>query len=308
MPEPTRVATATERQIVLGAAAGVCSAALFGISAPAAKLLLPRVDAWMLAALLYLGAGTGLAFVRILRPGTGRETTGRGLQRSDAPLLIAIAAIGGGLGPVLMLVGLRHLSGVAGSLLLNLEAVFTMLLAVTMFRERLSSLELTAALIVLAGAVLLSVGAGQFRADLLGVLGVSGACLAWGVDNNLTARLSHRNPVDLVRFKALTAGIGNLVLALIAGRSMPTPRTIALSLGVGFVCYGVSIVLDVYALRYIGAAREAAFFATAPFAGAVAAIPMLGERFAPDQTIAGLVMMLGVALLITARRRAGSTA
>ena len=293
------------RDTSIGAAAGLSSAVLFGISAPLAKLLLPRVDAWMLAALLYIGAGAGLAAIRVI--GSRTRGGGTGLRRADVPLLIAIAAIGGGIGPVLMLVGLGHLSGVAGSLLLNLEAVFTMVLAVTIFGEHLSLLELVAAALVVGGAALLSAGGGQFHAELVGVMSVAGACLAWGVDNNLTARLSHRNPLALVRFKALTAGFGNLALALVAGHRFPTAATIAVSLGVGFVCYGLSIVLDVYALRYVGAARESAFFATAPFAGAVAAIPLLGERFVRQEAMAGLVMVVGVSLLIAARRVAAAT-
>jgi drug/metabolite transporter (DMT)-like permease len=187
-----------------------------------------------------------------------------GLGGRDLPLLLGIAIIGGGIGPVLMLVGLRHLSGVAGALLLNPEVVFTALLAVTAFGERLTRLEGIAAAIIIAGAVMISAGGGTFRAESGGVLAITAACLSWGVDNNLTAKVSRRNAVDLVRFKALTAGIGNLAIATIAGRPIPSARLVATALGIGFVCYGVSIVLDVYALRFVGAARKAAFFATAP--------------------------------------------
>jgi drug/metabolite transporter (DMT)-like permease len=123
------------------------------------------------------------------------------------------------------------------------------------------------------------------------------------VDNNLTAKMSRRNAVDLVRFKALTAGIGNLAIATMVGRPLPSARLVATALGIGFVCYGVSIVLDVYALRFLGAAREAAFFATAPFAGAVAAVPLLGEAIGARDVSAATVMAPGVALLIAARRR-----
>jgi drug/metabolite transporter (DMT)-like permease len=290
---------------VAGAISGLASAALFGISAPMAKLLLPRVDPWVLAGLLYAGAGTGLVGFRIVQKLVGARNgqLRRRLQRRDTPLLLAIAIIGGGVGPVLMLVGLRHLSGVAGALLLNLEAVFTALLAVTFFGERLTGMESIAVAIVIAGAVLISASGGPFRAELRGALAIAAACLAWGLDNNLTARLSGRNPVDLVQFKALTAGAGNLVLALAAGRAIPGLMVIVVALAVGFVCYGISIVLDVYALRYVGAARESAFFATAPFSGAIAAVPLLGERVRLHEVGSGLVMGAGVALLIAARRQ-----
>jgi drug/metabolite transporter (DMT)-like permease len=131
----------------LGAVSGVVSAALFGISAPLAKLLLPHVDPWVLAGLLYLGAGVGLTLVRaVQRVGTwGSADARERLRGHDWRLLIAIAAIGGGAGPLLLLTGLRHVSGVAGALLLNLEGVFTMLLAVSVFRERLTRREALAA-------------------------------------------------------------------------------------------------------------------------------------------------------------------
>jgi drug/metabolite transporter (DMT)-like permease len=110
--------------------------------------------------------------------------------------------------------------------------------------------------------------------------------------------------VNLVQFKALTAGAGNLALATAAGHGWPTARVAGLSLAVGCVCYGLSIVLDVYALRFVGAARESAYFATAPFAGAIAAVPLLGERAAPRDVVGGMLMALGVAMLILVRRHA----
>jgi drug/metabolite transporter (DMT)-like permease len=159
---------------------GLASAALFGVSAPLAKLLLPRIDTWVLAGLLYVGAGVGLLIVRGLR---GRSHAAGahdddGLGGRDLPLLLGIAIIGDGIGPVLMLVGLRHLSGVAGALLLNLDAVFTALLAVTAFGERLTRLEGIAAAIIIAGAVMISAGGGTFRAESRGVLAIKAACLS----------------------------------------------------------------------------------------------------------------------------------
>jgi len=293
----------SNRDYVIGAICGLASAVLFGVSAPIAKLLLSRVGPWVLAGLLYCGAGSGLLLFRFIQRLTSSRTAGprEGFDRGDRMRLAAIAAIGGGVGPVLMLFGLRHLSGVAGALLLNLEAVFTVLLAVTMFRERLTGLEAAATAVVIAGAVVISASGGPVRAELLGALAVAGACLAWGVDNNLTARLSRRNAVDLVQFKTLTAGAGNLIMALGAGRAVPDLTLVGIALVVGFVCYGLSIVLDVLALRYIGAARESAFFATAPFAGALAAVPLLGEHVQTHELTGGAVMAVGVVLLLVTR-------
>jgi drug/metabolite transporter (DMT)-like permease len=140
-------------------------------------------------------------------------------------------------------------SSVGGALLLNFEAVFTALLAVTVFGERLTRLELCAMAVVIIGAVLLSGRGGSIEGQPIGFAAGGAACLAWGTDNNLTARLSGRNAVDLVRFKALMAGAGDLVLAIGAGHTLPALRVAVFSLAVGSVSYGLSIVLDVYALR-----------------------------------------------------------
>ena len=121
------------------------------------------------------------------------------------------------------------------------------------------------------------------------------------MDNNLTRQIALRNPLQIVQVKTLAAGMGNVVLAGIAGHRAP-PATIPAALALGFVSYGLSIVLDVYALRYIGAAREAAFFAIAPFAGAVAAVPLLHEQFTFNDYGAGGLMALGIALVVRGSR------
>jgi drug/metabolite transporter (DMT)-like permease len=204
---------------------------------------------------------------------------------------------GGAIGPVLLLIGLTRVSGVVGSLLLNLEAVFTMAVAVLAYRERLSRLESLGALLVIAGAAVVTYRPDTWRSDLMGVLAISGACLSWALDNNLTRQISRRNPVQIVQVKTLAAGLGNVVVAAIAGHRAPV-SIIPAALFLGFVSYGLSIVLDVYALRYIGAAREAAFFAIAPFAGAVAAVPLLHERFTANDYGAGALMAAGIALVV----------
>src|SRR4029077_6767512 len=102
-----------------------------------------------------------------------------------------------------------------------------------------------------------------------GAVALAGACLAWGVDSNLTQRLSLRDPVALRRLKALAAGCGSLVLAVALRDSFPDGRVMVGAIVVGALSYGLSILLDAYALRFVGAAREAAYFATAPFFGAL---------------------------------------
>jgi drug/metabolite transporter (DMT)-like permease len=293
---------ATRRDVAKGAFYGLASAGLFGLTAPTAKLLLPGTPPVQLAALLYLGAGVGLTLVAALPPVTRSRSAKDRLRRSDVPLLLAIVVSGGILGPTLMLTGLRKVSGVAGALLLNLETVFTTLLAVTVFGDTLNRREAGAAVAVVCGAGLLAYDpSGSWATSPLGASLVAGACLAWGLDNNLTQRLSVRDPIRIVQVKALSAGTVNLALSLGFGYSMRW-SVVPASVAVGFFGYGVSIVFDVLALRYLGAAREAVFFAAAPFVGAVAAIPILGESFGIREGVAGAVMLAGLWGMMSGRK------
>ncbi len=280
-----------------GAAFGLVAAALFGLSAPLAKRLLGEMTPQVLAGLLYLGAGVGLSGWRFFRPATAEAP----ISRSDLPVLAVVALSGGVIGPLLMLVGLNRVSAVTGSLLLNLEGPFTMAIAVLVFREHLGRNGIVAAACILLGAGALRFQPGTFAADAIGVLCIAGACLAWGVDNNLTQRLSLKDPFAIVRIKALSAGLLNLTLGLVLGGKLPELRIVALALLLGLFSYGASVVLDAYALRLVGAAREAAYFATAPFVGAIAAFVMLGEPLRPFDLVAMLLMALGVAALLRER-------
>lgn len=281
-----------------GAVLGLGAAALFGVSAPVSKMLLGQTAPQMLAALLYLGAGVGLLFVRgqrVLR----HEAP---LRRHDWPYAAAIVISGGVIGPVLMLHGFRQVSGVAGSLLLNLEAPLTIAVAVLFFREHLARREaIAAAIIILGGATLTLERDAQSQATLMGVLLLAGACVAWAIDNNLTQKLSGKDPMALVRIKTLSAGTMNLLIAFALGQSMPPAGVVAAAAILGFFSYGASILLDAYALRHLGAAREAAYFATAPFFGAALSIPLLGERLTVARLVAIALMSAGVMLLLRAR-------
>jgi drug/metabolite transporter (DMT)-like permease len=283
-----------------GILCGIGAAVLFGMSAPVAKLLVPSAGVFVLAALLYLGAGASLTVVDFAKRRTDRIRDAR-LRRADLPLLGAITLLGGVVGPVLMLLGLKHVSGVAGALLLNLEAPLTIVLAVTWFREHLGRRAALAISAILAGSFFVAWRPGVVRAELVGALLLGGACVAWAADNNLTQKISARDPIAIVRWKALGAGTCNLVIALALGESLPAPPIVAAALAVGVVSYGLSIVLDTYALRLLGAAREAAFFATAPFIGALAAVLILGDRPSISMVAAAAAMLAGVVLLVTER-------
>lgn len=282
-----------------GVLLALTAAALFGASTPLSKVLLDQLDPLTLAGLLYLSAGLGLAALyaarRLLRPWRAEAN----LSRADAPWLVGMVVSGGIVAPVLLLVGLRATPATTASLLLNLEALTTMLIAWLVTREFVDRRLLTGAVAILSGAVVLGwQGAGTFS---WGAVAIAGACVAWGVDNNLTRKLSHADPVQITMIKGLVAGSVNVALAAGMGASLPAPSALAGGAAVGFFGYGVSLVLFVLALRYLGTARTSAYFSTAPFIGAALSVALLGDALTIQMAVAGLLMGLGVYLHITER-------
>ncbi len=289
-----------------GATFGLLAAATFGVSAPLAKLLGARIAPLMLAGLLYAGAGAALTIVGVFRG--LRDGTGGGGPRGEMPLargdlgaLLAVTVLGGMVGPLLMLFGLARSSATAGALFLNLEGPLTALCAVVAFGEHLGRRGLGATALVFAGAALLGAGGGVGQVSLGGAAALAGACLAWAVDNNLTQRLALRDPIAVVRAKTLGAGGALLALALVFGNHLPPLRLALATVTVGAISYGASVLLDAYALRLLGAAREAAFFATAPFVGAVVGAVLFREPVTLSELGAGALMIAGLAALLRER-------
>jgi drug/metabolite transporter (DMT)-like permease len=215
--------------------------------------------------------------------------------------MAAMIAAGGVVAPVLLLLGLERVSGVAGSLTLNLEAPLTILVGVLLFREHLPRQAMAGAAVIVAGTFLLGIGTGAAHADWLGVLLVAGACAGWALDNNLTQSLTVRDPRSVVRVKAGVAGAFNVALAILIGDRLPSVSVVLAALALGALSYGLSVYLDALALRSLGAAREAAVFAVAPFIGAAVAPLVLPESFGPREVAAGVLMAVGVALLLRER-------
>jgi drug/metabolite transporter (DMT)-like permease len=284
-----------------GLVLGLAAAASFAIAAPVSKLLLDDIAPQLLAGLLSLGAGLGLAAVRPFRSrGRDREAP---LRRADATRLAGLILSGGVVAPVLLLIGLERVSGTAGSLLLNLEAPATVVIGLVVFGEHLGRRGLLSVAAVVGGGVVLCLPGASGGADLIGVACIAVACGGWGIDNNLTQSLTLRDPFAVVGIKVSVAASVNVTLALLRGDSIPDPRTFAAALALGAVAYGASVVLDAYALRLLGAARESIVFATAPFLGALLALPILSESLTAVDALAGSVMGLGVVLLFRERHQ-----
>ncbi len=279
-----------------GQLAGLGAAVLFGCSAPLISTITGSGSALSIAGLLYGGASLALLIVRLVR-GKGAETP---IHRQDWPALATLTLLGGVVGPVALVLGLGRMPAASSSLLLNLEAVFTLAIAVLLGREHLGRLGLLSALFTIAGAVVLSQGSLN-GANGTGTSLIALATFAWGIDNNLSQRLSLRDPIQIATFKAAGASLPMLALALLLGHRFPPMPVILVLLAIGALGYGISIWLDLLALRDLGAAREAVLFSTAPFVGALFSLVMLREAFAPQLLVAAGLMAAGVLLLLQER-------
>ncbi len=277
----------------------LAAAALFGVSTPFAKLLVGEISPVLLGGLLYLGSGIGLGITRLIRD---RGWTRSGLTQQEWPWLLGAVLFGGVLGPVALMFGLTLTSGSTASLLLNLEAVLTALIAWVVFKEHADRrIMLGMAAIVAGGAVLSWPSGNTDTHNWMGPLTIAAACLCWSIDNNLTRKVSASDALFIAGCKGLIAGVVNCTLALTLGALWPDPQVLSATLLVGFLGYGVSLVMFVLALRGLGTARTGAYFSIAPFIGAVVALILLGEQATPAFWIACGLMGLGVWLHLTER-------
>jgi len=276
------------------------AALLFGVSTPLAKVLLPQVAPVLMAGLLYLGSGVGLAGYWLVRD--RRTTAGQKeakLARRDWPWLASAIVTGGVIGPVLLMWGLARTPASSASLLLNLEGVLTALLAWFVFKENFDArIALGMALIAVGGVCLSWVGRPEVGVPW-GSLAIVGACLAWAIDNNLTRKVSAGDPVQIAMLKGLAAGTVNTGLAFILGARLPSLPSLLATGVVGFIGYGLSLTLFVLALRHVGTARTGAYFSVAPFVGAAISILFLGDTLSIGFGVAAALMATGVWLHLT---------
>ena len=279
-----------------GVPAALGAALLFGAGTPLAKWLLDAVSPWMLAGLLYLGSGLGLALYRRLR----RAPPVR-LATNEAAWLAGAILAGGIVGPVLLMFGLTGMPASGASLLLNAEGVFTALLAWFAFKENFDRRIALGMGLIVAGALILSWSGEARFSGLLPTLAILGACLAWGIDNNLTRKVAAADASFIAMVKGLVAGTTNVSIALLLGSAPPAPAVLVGGGLVGLLGYGLSLVLFVVALRHLGTARTGAYFSVAPFFGAAVSVPLLGEPVDGPLLAAGALMALGVWLHVSER-------
>ncbi len=272
-----------------GLARVVLSALLFGASTPFAAIFAERLNPFTLAGLLYLGAAAAVAPSVLHRP-PSMDSLRRGAKR----LAVAVV-VGGAVGPVLLALGLRYTTAAQASLLLTLELVLTVLLAATVFHEHLGRRVGVGTVLVTVGALVM-VGVGSTAELRIGALLIAAACLAWAVDNSVTAELDELAPAHLTAAKGVLAGGVNLTIGLLAAPA-PGAAEVGWVLLVGALGYGVSITLWVAGARDLGAARAQVVFSLAPFLGAAVAWLVLGEQITAATLAGAGLAAVGVSLV-----------
>lgn len=275
------------------------AAILFGISTPFAKLLVGEVPPVMLAGLLYSGSGLGLSAWLMLRNIRRGKDPIAHLTRQDIPWLAGAVLVGGIVAPVLLMLGITLIPASSAALLLNLEGVFTALMAWFVFRENFDRRIFLGMVFIIVAGVLLSWQEGQGNALPWGGMFVVSACFCWGIDNNLTRKVSASDPIQIAAIKGGVAGIVNIIIALTVGATLPGLSIAVQAAAVGLAGYGVSLVLFVLALRHLGTARTGAYFSVAPFFGVAVSLLLLHESPSPLFWLAVALMGAGIWLHVT---------
>ena len=276
----------------------IIAAALFGASAPISKLLLGEITPTLMASFLYLGSGIGLFLLRSFQSSDTRFGDEARLTKNDWPWLIGAVFVGGIAAPIVLMFGLKNTPASTASLMLNFEGVATTVIAVFAFKEAVGKRIWLAVLLITTASILLSWDSSGQWGFSLGALGVLGACVLWGIDNNFTRNVSAKDPLSIVTIKGLSAGMFSLILSVILGLPLPSLKFIFLAMVLGFFSYGLSIVLFIHAMRELGTARTSSLFGTAPFVGAALSLFLFRESQGTLFFLSLPVMIIGAVFLL----------
>jgi len=275
----------------------ILAAALYAINVPLSKLLLEHVGATMMAALLYLGAGLGLLVYRLTKKAFGTGEKQERLTEKELPYTVAMVVLDI-LAPIFLMLGIARTNSANVSLLNNFEIVATSLIALLIFKEKISKLLWTAIALVVAASVILSFeGAGAFVFNK-GSMFVLAASICWGMENNCTNKISHKSAVEIVVIKGCFSGLGSLAIALVLGEKIPELKWLVLVLLLGFVAYGLSINFYIRAQSNLGAAKTSAFYSVAPFLGVAFSMILLRERPGVQFYIGLFIMAVSTVLMV----------
>ena len=273
----------------------IIAAALYAINSPLSKILLNYVPSTLMAGFLYLGAGLGMGVIALFRRTGSPVNKEKSIGKGDIPYTLAMIVLDIA-APIFLLLGLSHTSAASASLLNNFEIVATAIIALMIFKEKISPRLWAGIVCVTAACVILSADDFKSIDFSYGSLFILLACVCWGVENNCTRRLSDKDPMQIVVIKGIFSGLGSLIIGLILGERVTELWSIGAVLVLGFVAYGLSIFFYVYAQRMLGAARTSAYYAIAPFIGAFLSLMIFRDLPRYTYFIALGVMIVGAYL------------
>lgn len=271
------------------------AAVLYAISSPFSKLLLNKIPEVMMAAFLYLGAGTGIFIAGFIRRLTGKKEKEQPLTRKELPFTVGMVVLDIA-APIFLMIGLTMTTAANASLLNNFEIVATSVIALVIFKEAISKRLWLAIAFVTVSSIILSFEDMSSLSFSYGSIFVILACVCWGFENNCTRMLSSKNPLEIVVIKGFGSGLGSLAIALALGEHIPNILYIVCALLLGFVAYGLSIYFYIYAQRDLGAAKTSTYYAVAPFVGAGLSLLIFRELPSISFIIALVIMMIGTFL------------
>src|SRR5574344_2311307 len=268
----------------------ILAAVLYAVSMPLSKILLRDVSPMMMAAFLYLGAGVGMLLLGQIRRYMKLPNQESRLERKDLPYTIAMVVLDIA-APIFLMLGLKTTAAANASLLNNFEIVATAIIALILFHEQVSRRLWIAIILVTIACILLTVEDASSLSFSAGSLLVLAACICWGLENNCTRCISHKDPLEIVTVKGFGGGLGSLCIALSVGESFPQWHELPAVMLLGFIAYGMSIFFYTYAQRTIGAAKTSTLYAVAPFIGMLLSFIILGEKIT-------IIFIIGLAFMI----------
>ena len=270
----------------------IAAAVFYALNVPCSKLLLDKIAPTFMAAFLYLGAGTGVGIMYLFHH--KHEAPAERLEKKDIPYTVGMVILDI-IAPILFMLGVKLGTSANASLLGNFEIVATTLIALLIFKEKVSrKLWVAIGLITLSSIILSFDGEGCFSFSV-GSLLVLGATACWGLENNCTRSISDKSTYQIVTIKGFGSGTGSFIVAVIISESLPEPRYILPAVLLGFMAYGLSIFTYVRAQKILGAAKTSVFYAVSPFIGALMSIIFLKESLTKIYIDALLVRLTGIA-------------
>ena len=271
---------------------------MYALNSPISKLLLTRVSSTILAGLLYLGAGIGMAAVRLIQKQMHVPYHEEKLTREDTPYTVGMVVLDIA-APICLMIGLTMTTAANASLLNNFEIVATSVIALFIFKEKISKRLWGAIVLVTLASIILTVEDASSFQFSFGSLFVLLACVCWGFENNCTRTISDKDPLQIVVIKGFGSGLGSMLIAFAIGERLPEVRYIFFAMLLGFVAYGLSIFFYIHAQRTLGAAKTSAYYAVAPFIGVALSLIIFRELPTVSFLVALVIMGAGTYLAST---------